>query len=59
MSGLQQLQLKVQKKKKAVIRVDIALQNIVSEKCNNLNSVKFKDFFFFYFLNITYDLLHF
>lgn len=56
MSGLQQLQLKVQK---AVAHVDIALQNLVSEKCISFNNVKFKVGFFFFFLNITYDLFHF
>lgn len=45
MSGLQQLQLKVQK---AVAHVDIALQNLVSEKCISFNNVKFKVGFFFF-----------
>lgn len=45
MSGLQQLQLKVQKA--VVTQLHIALQNLVSEKCISLNSVKFNDFFSF------------
>lgn len=56
MPGLQQFQLKV--RYTVLTRVDIALQYFMSEKCNGLNSVKFKDFFHF-FLSITYDLFHF
>jgi len=45
MPGLQQFQLKVQYA--VLTQGDIALQYLLSEKCNGLNSVKFKDFFFF------------